>query len=253
MTDVTANRALPLPHPNNNAAEDAMRLRTALGMIDAALAEMPGLVTLAIEALVGQAPETLDTLAEIAAALGNDPNLAATLTAQIAAKQPANANLTALAGLAGEENKAPYFTAAGALALMTISSKGRELIACADAAAMRSLLGTAAFALLAGHQTLTGGFEADSYAVAMNGGTLTPDPKNGNLQHVVNQGAHTLTPPTKPCTMILEYWNQTAAGLTASGFSKVTGAAFNSGAEASHILYVTRTKNFSHLHIVALS
>lgn len=39
-----------------------------------------------ISDLVGGAPETLDTLNEIAAALGNDANLSATLTAQIGSK-----------------------------------------------------------------------------------------------------------------------------------------------------------------------
>ena len=40
-----------------------------------------------LDALVGQAPGTLDTLKEIAAALGNDPNFATTMTALIAEKQ----------------------------------------------------------------------------------------------------------------------------------------------------------------------
>ncbi len=104
----------------------------------------------------------------------------------------------------------------------------------------------------AGHQTLSGGFDAQSYYVPMNGGTFTPDPKNGNIQHVTSFGAHTITPPAHPCSIVLQYWNKNAGGLTAAGFTKVTGAAFNSVADASHILYVTRTNDFSHLHIVAI-
>lgn len=40
-----------------------------------------------IDALIGQAPGTLDTLKEIANALGNDPNFATTMTKLIADKQ----------------------------------------------------------------------------------------------------------------------------------------------------------------------
>ena len=40
-----------------------------------------------LDALVGQAPGTLDTLKEVAEALGNDPNFATTMTALIAEKQ----------------------------------------------------------------------------------------------------------------------------------------------------------------------
>lgn len=45
-------------------------------------------VQAALASLVGSAPGALDTLNELAAALGNDPNLAATMTAALAAKAP---------------------------------------------------------------------------------------------------------------------------------------------------------------------
>lgn len=47
--------------------------------------------------IIGAAPGTLDTLAEIAAALGEDPNFAATITAQLATKLTAANNLSDLA------------------------------------------------------------------------------------------------------------------------------------------------------------
>lgn len=53
----------------------------------------------AVAALIDAAPGTLDTLNELAAALGDDPNFAATIAAQIATKQPADADLTAIAAL----------------------------------------------------------------------------------------------------------------------------------------------------------
>lgn len=47
-------------------------------------------VQAAVAALVGSAPETLDTLSEIAAALGQDPNFATTITNLIGTKAPAD-------------------------------------------------------------------------------------------------------------------------------------------------------------------
>lgn len=48
----------------------------------------PSDITAAINNLVNSAPGTLDTLNELASALGNDPNYAATITAALAAKAP---------------------------------------------------------------------------------------------------------------------------------------------------------------------
>ncbi|HIH3382812.1 TPA: prophage tail fiber N-terminal domain-containing protein, partial [Escherichia coli] len=49
-----------------------------------------------LAALVDSSPEALDTLNELAAALGNDPNFAATVTNALAGKQPLNDVLTAI-------------------------------------------------------------------------------------------------------------------------------------------------------------
>lgn len=51
--------------------------------------------------LVDSAPTTLDTLNELAAALGDDPNFATTVTDALGNKQPLDADLTAIAGLVG--------------------------------------------------------------------------------------------------------------------------------------------------------
>ncbi|PWV33488.1 phage tail protein [Cronobacter sakazakii] len=55
-------------------------------------------VKAAIAALVASSPAALDTLNELAAALGNDPNFATTMTNALAGKQPLDSTLTSLSG-----------------------------------------------------------------------------------------------------------------------------------------------------------
>ena len=55
-------------------------------------------VKAALAALVASSPKALDTLNELAAALGNDPNFATTMTNALAGKQPLDNTLTALSG-----------------------------------------------------------------------------------------------------------------------------------------------------------
>lgn len=57
-----------------------------------------GFVKSAIAALVASSPAALDTLNELAAALGNDPNFATTVTNALAGKQPLDSTLTDLSG-----------------------------------------------------------------------------------------------------------------------------------------------------------
>lgn len=81
-----------------------------------------------IAALVGSSPEALDTLNELAAALGNDPNFATTMTNLLAGKQPFNEILTSLSGLAAAGNKLPYFNDRNTMALANLTAVGRVLI-----------------------------------------------------------------------------------------------------------------------------
>jgi len=61
-----------------------------LGGVAAASYATNASVTSAINALINSAPGALDTLNELATALGNDPNFASTITAALAAKLDAN-------------------------------------------------------------------------------------------------------------------------------------------------------------------
>ncbi|HDU4673732.1 TPA: phage tail protein [Klebsiella pneumoniae subsp. pneumoniae] len=85
-------------------------------------------VMAAIAALVDSSPDALNTLNELAAALGNDPNFATTMTNALAGKQPKDATLTALAELATSAGKLPYFTGADRAALTALTSVGRAIL-----------------------------------------------------------------------------------------------------------------------------
>ncbi|HBC0040313.1 TPA: prophage tail fiber N-terminal domain-containing protein [Salmonella enterica] len=91
--------------------------------------------------LVGSSPEALDTLNELAAALGNDPNFAATVTNALADKQPLNAVLTAISNLTQRANNLLYFDADEDAALAPLSEKARSLLSQETPEAMRTVLG----------------------------------------------------------------------------------------------------------------
>ncbi|EDL3512101.1 phage tail protein, partial [Salmonella enterica subsp. enterica serovar Newport] len=82
----------------------------------------------AISALVGSAPETLDTINEIATALGNDPNFATTMLNALGGKQPLNEILTAFSDLNTAENKLAFFNGRNSMALANLTAVGRVLI-----------------------------------------------------------------------------------------------------------------------------
>lgn len=84
--ETTTGRAYPLPYPSNLLADDVQRLREALQAIDNDITARPtsssvqDLVGQAVAALVDGSPEALNTLNELAAALGDDANFATTVS-----------------------------------------------------------------------------------------------------------------------------------------------------------------------------
>ncbi|MGR6433891.1 phage tail-collar fiber domain-containing protein [Escherichia coli] len=98
-------------------------------------------VMAAIAALVDSSPDALNTLSELAAALGNDPNFATTMTNALAGKQPKDATLTALAGLVTAADRFPYFTGNDVASLATLTEVGRDILAKSTVAAVIEYLG----------------------------------------------------------------------------------------------------------------
>jgi len=98
------------------------------------------------------------------------------------------------------------------------------------------------------------GYTATEYnAGTKSTGTFTPDPALGNFQKCVNNGAHTLAPPSSSCTMIIQVTNGASAGaITTSGFTKVTGTAPGTTNGDDFLAFITRVNGFSHLAWQAL-
>ena len=88
----TANQNYPKPYPSNLLAADVVRLRDALDAIDTDMAarltasSANGLIATAVNDLIAGSPAALDTLNELAAALGDDANFSATVTNALAAR-----------------------------------------------------------------------------------------------------------------------------------------------------------------------
>ncbi|HGX5052608.1 TPA: prophage tail fiber N-terminal domain-containing protein [Escherichia coli] len=90
--------------------------------------------------LVDSSPEALDTLNELAAALGNDPNFATTIMNALAGKQPLNDVLTAISELTQRADNLLCFNQDGNASLSPLSEKARLLLAQTTAEDMLSVL-----------------------------------------------------------------------------------------------------------------
>ncbi|MEL0566807.1 phage tail protein [Citrobacter werkmanii] len=112
----------------------------------------------AVAALVGSSPEALDTLAELADALGNDPNFATTMLNALAGKQPLHEVLTSLSRLNSAANKLAFFNGPNSMALANLTAVGRVLIGQESVAKVLEYLGLVeTIKLAAGALPITGG------------------------------------------------------------------------------------------------
>ncbi|EEV1076310.1 phage tail protein [Escherichia coli] len=101
-----------------------------------------------LAALVGSSPEALDTLNELAAALGNDPNFATTVTKALAGKQPLNDVLTAVSRITPKKNSLFWFNENGELTLTDLTGRAKSLLGLGTYEKMRALLGLKAAATM---------------------------------------------------------------------------------------------------------
>ncbi len=104
-------------------------------------------IAAAVAALVASSPSTLDTLDELAAALGDDPNFATTITTLIGTKAPSTRSIGVGTGLSGGGDLSADRTISLGTILAALVSNGTPgatglaVLLAADAAAARSTLG----------------------------------------------------------------------------------------------------------------
>ncbi|EFI9585006.1 phage tail protein, partial [Escherichia coli] len=95
----TINNTLALKAPlSSPALTGTPTAPTAAQSVNNTQIATTAFVKSAIAAMVGSAPAALDTLNELAAALGNDPNFSTTVLNALAGKQPLDNTLTNLSG-----------------------------------------------------------------------------------------------------------------------------------------------------------
>lgn len=97
-------------------------------------------VQTAIKNLIGTAPSTLDTLAELANAISQDKNFAVTITEKLATKQNLNDALTSISNLVTSADKLIYTNAPDSYVTTTLTEFARALLDDVDAKTARNTL-----------------------------------------------------------------------------------------------------------------
>lgn len=175
--DVVSTHADVLLTHADAAATAADRVQTGLDSAaaeqariaaEAAQAGAESAVSTAIANVIDGAPAALDTLNELAAALADDANFAATMANALAGKQPLDDELTAIAGLVSAADKIAYFTGAGTAALADFTPQARTFAAAADAAAQRTVIGIPSITDDGTTVSLGSAFKAVAVASAVN-------------------------------------------------------------------------------------
>ena len=201
-TQVRSSRLDQMAAPTASVSLNSQKITGLADPTSASDAANKGFVDSAISNLVNGAGASLDTLKELADALGTDANLSTTLTNSIATKlakasnlsdldnaatartnlgvaigsnvQAWDATLDALAGVTVAADKVIYATGADAFATTDLTSFGRSLIDDADSSAARGTLGLGSISTQAANNVSISGGAISNVTfsdVTIDGGT----------------------------------------------------------------------------------
>lgn len=217
--------------------------------------EVAAAIQAAIDALIGGAPGALDTLNEIAEALNDDEDFAASVTVALGGKQPLAAILTAITS-AGAVTESEITLADVTTGNATTSQHG--FLKKLSNVAGQFMNGVGNWVQVTYANIASGQIPSGVGLIATSGsggtvttGTVTFDPQSvGNFVHYTNNGAHTLAPPAGVCTMSVEITNGASAGaITTSGFTKVYGDAFTTTNTHRFQCIIHKSQNSSSLTV----
>ena len=195
-------------------------------------------VDTSISTLIDAAPGTLDTLNELAAALGDDPNFATTITTSIATKLPL-AGGTMTGDITLGANKAT--STATPVTADTLTRKG--YVDTQDALKLDLTGGTMSGAIAMGTSKITGVGDptsaqdaatktyvdtADALKLSLSGGTMT-----GNIVLGANKATSTATPTTNDDLTRKGYVDGILGSATAAATSAAAAAVSETNAASS--------------------
>ncbi|EEW8848300.1 TPA: phage tail protein [Escherichia coli] len=168
----TINNALALKAPlSSPALTGTPTAPTAAQSVNNTQIATTAFVKSAIAAMVGSAPAALDTLNELAAALGNDPNFATTMLNALAGKQPLDNTLTNLSGK----------DVAGLLSYLGLGEAAKRDVGTGD----NQIPDMSFWSSASGGVNFPNGFQMRFGAIAGNGGKLFSTPFTNQCYGIV--------------------------------------------------------------------
>ena len=141
------------------------------------------------------------------------------LDADMGGYQPANDNLSQLAGLTGVADRVPYFSGAGVMSLATFTSAGRTLVAAADAAAQRVALGVDAGTTANKYVQLTAAAKLPAVDASLLTNVTVADGAidAAKLATVLNLSGKTLTLPAANTPVFTKSFTSAEQTITSGG------------------------------------
>lgn len=163
----------------------------------------------------------------------------------VAIRHIGSANKVTIATVSSQTISAPL--PGGAATSMSLTSYGESVELVSDGANWHVKAGMIGL-------KLGSGYHYEVYDIGtIASGTVTPDPEEGNLQKMVNNGAFTLAVPAEDCSLMIQITNGATAGtITTSAYTIVSGDSFTTTNGDDFFVTITRINGFTRMFVEAL-